>query len=540
MRAAIVIALFAAGCYSPSAQSGGYLCDPTASSDDQCPSGLKCVCGTCVVGNGDEACSFRIDFDPSAPSCSDKEAEVCMLENDVANPVTIKVTAFSSPQAPSDPSATPSHYSGTATLTSSWGHPHYKDFHFDNGTATVQISLDRATPPNSTAVIFAKQGDAFGQSNAAIIVDPQPFTVDAAPSVKVGDAPWMAASVGYPTIDHHGGSYTMYFSAVQSFDSKSMPTIGSATSSGDGMPWTVGAAPLVAPGANTYGPSVLRLSDTDLRLFFDQQDPMTNAFSMVQLESTDNGMTFAPPASGAPPLAPAGCPFCDMRTGIVDPWVVQDPLQSSVWRLFFSLSGLAGSRTSSTLGGGRTVDGGATWLVDPLPTPGTGEAAAVEIDVSPHVAYDAYSKLWRMYYAHYRVGPNLVQACATDVNYATSDDGQFWTGTRQSPTGNASLPSAAIHAENVMWGRTINPLEATFHFVGVLPGGFDLPPDPSTPTSLWFSTISRAYVAPQGRQTCDPTEPTCDKCKPADGCVLATCCQAVICLPFAIGRATHN
>jgi hypothetical protein len=68
------IALFAAGCFNPSIESGGFACDPSVS--DACPSGFYCVNALCVNhpgppgtgGGGTTDMSVSGDSDLSMPS----------------------------------------------------------------------------------------------------------------------------------------------------------------------------------------------------------------------------------------------------------------------------------------------------------------------------------------------------------------------------------------------------------------------------------------------------------------------------------------
>ncbi len=101
---------------------------------------------------------------------------------------------------------------------------------------------------------------------------------------------------------------------------------------------------------------------------------------------------------------------------MLDPWVIVDPTSRSTWLMFFSLNPKAGVPVYTTLGRGRSLDGGATWQLDPVPTPGSGQLLDINLASAPRVVYDAGAGLYRMYYAQARFGQHV------DVNNNVATD----------------------------------------------------------------------------------------------------------------------
>ncbi len=78
----------------------------------------------------------------------------------------------------------------------------------------------------------------------------------------------------------------------------------------------------------------------------------------------------------------------------------------------------------------RTVDAGASWHLAPVPSPSSGQAAAgLQLALMPRVIYDRADGIYRMWYAEIEDPTALVpDACKTNLGYATSEDGLFWSG----------------------------------------------------------------------------------------------------------------
>jgi len=532
---AIALALAGAiGCYSPKAPAGAYTCDSSDTSGNACPANLKCVCGNCVTGNGDAACSFKVTA--MAPACPNHEADGCAVENGTFQ---VTVTAFAETTPPAGATAPDTTFSGTATIGSTWGNAHYAPFNLVNGTQTVTVSLDRATPPNTTATLTARAGDAYGEGAQALIVDPPPFAVDGKPTLDTKSG-WADAAIGYPAIDAADATRTMYFTGFSKDGKINTASIGRATSP-DGATWSVDAAPIItAPMTHYASPSVLHLADDDIRLFLSAVG--ATSISTVQVQSTDGGMTFGAPLNS---LDPASCSFCDSHVGILDPWVLVEPTQKKTWLLFFSLSAKNAMMTTTSLGVGRTTDGGATWDLSTVPTPGSGVLfAGPDIAQSPRVVWDDSARLYRMYYAQLRAGVSrggalAIVPCSYQVQYATSLDGQFWTGARIPMTG-AAIAGTQLDATNrpagagdVAWAPSDNPYQAGAPYLGVEPGAFTI--SSTGGHDLWFTTQALSTTPPYPQ--CDPLERTCDMCT-TQQCKM-NCCQKIECLPFAIGHASR-
>jgi hypothetical protein len=98
---------------------------------------------------------------------------------------------------------------------------------------------------------------------------------------------------------------------------------------------------------------------------------------------------------------------------------------------------------NTTLGLARTVDQGATWRIDPVPTPGSGMIADIAFATTAMVSYDTARGTYHMYYSQ----TNSFSGCGTELRYATSADGLFWTGTRKVPV---VTPSQFTWASSVL------------------------------------------------------------------------------------------
>ncbi len=447
IRLAVLVAALAAGCYSPAVPSAGYLCG----SDGSCPQGLSCVCGACVSSPSEAACSLTLEVHPGGCMVGDGDS-LCVTEGQ-AFPVTI--TAFADANH-----SVPSSYSGTATFASSWGNARATaPFTFEKGVATASVALDRASPSHKTYLTVIA-GTGIGQSATGIFIDPPPFTFENAP-VLAPPVAWATDDVGLPAIDHGPSGYTLYFAGANSDGIG----IGSATSP-DGTSWTPAPQPLLPPekGKLYYSPSVLRLSPTDVRLFYSVTS-FGAASDLGVLSSSDGGKSFGPQTILPTPCASDAC-----NGGIQFPWLLPSPISSSEWLLYFTRDWKS---PLPTIGIARSVDGGQTWATDTVQTPDNRlnlprDAAD---GFSARVLYDARTGIYRMWFAQ------AVDKCNTVINYATSTDGQFWTGTRE-----AVLP---ITIGDVGWAKA-NPA-----VVGLLPGAIE-PPDPASSSphyTLWFSAL---------------------------------------------------
>jgi hypothetical protein len=473
LSCAALAALAVAGCFTPSAPSGAYSC----SADNACPTGLSCECGMCVSGKSAAACFFDVDFD--APACADSAADGCVHEGEQLN---VKLTTR-------DADHNPSTYSGTATIGSTWGRVHVVDpsgtFTFKNGQATVAAWLDRATPPNGSAILTAQVGTASGSSLRSLIVDPPKFTVESKPVLDTNSVVWAKSFIGFPAVEHTKAGYSIYFNGI-TLGGGNQALIGLATSPDGNAPWTVASSPVLTPPQmmdHYFAPSLLRLSDGDLRLFFSRvQSSMTNGTLMVA-RANDGGMG---KAFDTPVEVPAHCPYC--KDGVVYPWFLVEP-GSGDWLMYFTSASNTPSVTSA-IQVGRTADQGATWTFAPVPTPSSG-TFGLNFDLAglTRIVYDPTAGIYRMWFARVT---DLVNLCKMVIDYGTSVDGIFYTGARRIPGQNPITPADVPYATDAD---------------GVTPGSIELPSKPGDPYTIWFSPeksnllLNGCYPSAVGRAT---------------------------------------
>lgn len=448
----------ASGCYRPSPRSAGSECG----SDGECPASLQCICGMCVSDPEAAACSFSITV--RAPACKRAEdaGSLCVKEEEFF-PVTV-VAHRDSEQKHS------SRYAGTARFASTWGSPHALPFTFKDGVATAEVAIDRATPAHK-AFLSVRAGSAVGASGTGIYVDPPDYQVEIAPVIAPPFG-WAAGQVALPALDRVGDDRVMYFVGVEG--KGSYPKIGVARSR-DGEKWTPDPTPLFTPPPDVayFSPSVMRTSEKNVELFFsaEAEGPAARA-NLLFASSSDGGHTFGAPM---PILHGTSCAEC--TRGIMMPWVLVDPIDDLAWILYFSTA--YELNRPPQLGVGRSVDRGATWNLDRVATPSTlvKKPAEAETAFSARVLHDPYTGIYRMWYVE--LDPMNPARCAFVIHYATSADGQFWTGQRSHVPG--------LKASDVQWTQSMG-LQA----VGLLPGAVE-PPDWASQSpryTLWISAVS--------------------------------------------------
>ncbi len=453
----------AAGCYSPSAPSGGYEC----AADGACPSGLGCECGVCVKSADEAACSFAVSIDESTCAATDPSSGLCLVTED--QPFTINLEARKRDGSRSS-------YGGTARLASTWGHARASaPFTFVDGHASPQVTLDRATPGRTTAVLSATIGTAVGVSQQSLIVQPPPLALEPQPVLDTNSG-WAKAGIGLPAIDRGPGGYTLYFTGAAGGMSKTSK-IGAATSS-DGNNWSVAANPVLASEQYHYFfPSVLRESDQVVRVFLSRSDAMNGA-TMADLAlatSSDGGKTFG---DVAPTLSLAQCLLCEKAGGSIQfPQALPDPRLPGAWLVYF-LAAKAPGDGMGVLGAARSADQGATWFTDPVPTPSNGETLQLVIPYSASVVFDERDRIYRMWYGRIdKLGDN----CSVAISYATSEDGQFYTG---------AAVDTSLKIEQVTWAAAHNPYQNLSPPVGVLPGSVQVGDGTSGARfTVWYSVI---------------------------------------------------
>ncbi|MSP60990.1 MAG: exo-alpha-sialidase [Myxococcales bacterium] len=467
----LVTALLAAGCYRPSAPSGSYECDAS----NLCPSNLQCICGMCVSGEDAAACSLTIAIDPSCPAGA---GDSCVAVE--GRPFKVNLAAFTR-------TGTPSKYSGPAVIGSSWGHARTPTrFTMSGGVANgIEVTLDRATPLNTAAVLNVRAGSGVGLSERSVLVDPPRLTVDPGPVLDTS-AGWARAWIGHPAIDRSASGYTLYFAGVPGVFMDPHAKLGVATSS-DGKQWNVAATPLFtsADNGHFFSPSVLRSAPDEVRLFFSHIPKNKDAAADVFMAtSSDGGKTFGAAATVLSPLrcVATGCG----GTGILYPWALLDPIGKG-WLLYYTQFPNDMTGRTSTLALARSGDRGASWHLDPVPVPQSGALFSISVAESARVVYDAESDLYRMWYAQITDPTNPTAVCKTVIQYATSADGLFWTGTRG---------GAALSVADVPWAPAHNsqPPNPSGPVDGLAPGAIE-PPDPATGKTgytVWFSPTTSA------------------------------------------------
>ena len=440
-----------AGCYSPSPRSGSYLC----ADDGSCPTGQACgpCSGVCVARPSDDVCSLSVTVDGPAP-CDTMLADACTTEHR-ALPVTI--TAY-------DAAGHQSTFDGPGTMSSTWGHarvdhssagspqsPPGSDpfaFRFEAGRAAITVHLDRATPNNGTALLSARVGRVLGIGVQSLIVDPRPFTVGK-PILEPKAATWADSFLGFPAVDRTpSGEYRMYVSGINNFfvDRTARARIGVATSpSAEPGSWSLRAEPVMADAnGHLFAPTVLRPGDGSVRLFFTRHvtDSMGNAApgQIVSARSVD-GFAFEP-IKVAIEATKFSCAICDAGSGTIMPWALVSPRRTDEWLLFFTSPIKNPTGNGTTMGLGRTTDGGGKWYFSPMPPPASGQAVGLTpLAVGARVIYDEADDVYRMWYAEGIAGAPS-DACHTNIGYATSQDGISFSGARRTALKIADVPWA--------------------------------------------------------------------------------------------------
>lgn len=452
--AAVLLAAALAGCYAPSPRSGSYLC----ADDGSCPSGLRCspCAKVCVQSDSDDVCALRLSLD-APPACSPALADACVREG---GDLSITVTALARDGAPST-------YSGAGTLSSTWGHARPQprrdedpfSFRFQSGSARLTVRLDRATPNNATAQLRARVGAVEGVSLQTVIIDPRPFQSPAS-ILTPGTIKWAEGFIGFPAVDRTPtGEYRMYVSGLPNLLSQAPRARIGVASSPTGAPgsWSLSASALFeSESAHYFAPSVLRLADGSVRLFTsvipsDSKGETMGAPSL-QMARAGDGTTFG---ALAPVLPLASCPFCTANGGLAYPWALRAPGDAGEWLLFFST--IPKDATSTAVGVARTIDGGTTWHVSPVPSPSSGQAVpGFQVALAPRVLYDERDGIYRMWYAeNANPGAAIFDPCKSNIGYATSEDGLFFSGSRRVSLSFADVKWAPPGAEGVYPGAVL-------------------------------------------------------------------------------------
>lgn len=433
MRALPVIALLlAAGCFNPSPPAGSYLCSAV---DDACPSGQSCECGLCVNDKTEAACAFRIDTAASGGTLTVAEHQPFSI---TVNALTANGTAASG-------------FSGEVTLTSSWGDVRPNKVKLTNGSATLDVRLNRETLPPQTAKLQATFHGNLGGSGKIGVTAPvftrqlSPVVPPAGPLNAFG---WANRLVAEPNVIKDTTGYKMYFVGVSTKDD-TRSGIGLATSP-DAKIWTPSNEPLIInTGAGGFSndissPSVFMVDGK----YHAVVSKGGTAGREVALGQSPDGVTWSIYNGGAAVLKPTDCGYCN--TAIDFPQVVPDPLsidavtgKATSWILFFNATAKNGLNLNTvSIGRAQSTDG-LTFVPEPAPLL-SGDLTGEAILYSPRILVDG--TVFKMWYSFARVGEISILFDLCDnttrgqIGYATSDDGFYWI---RSPSNPVLTPSEA-------------------------------------------------------------------------------------------------
>ena len=432
MRALILtICLFAIACYSPKPPGGSYLC---SSVDKECPAGQACECGLCIERPTQAACAFRIETAAINTTLSVEEHEAFSL--------TISSLTANGAGA--------NEFGGEVTLASSWGDVQPNKVRLTNGTATVQVRLNRETLSPQTAKLSASFQGNTGQSGK-IAVSARKFERQAepvvAPATLLMPFGWANRSVSQPNVLRDGTGYRMYFVGSNYLTADSTG-IGVATSS-DGKAWTVQSEPIIITkgtgglGADINSPSVF-LVNGKYHAVVSKGDIKESEIALGT--STDGLLSWDIFNSGLPILKKTDCAYCNKNLNF--PQVIPDPASldatgnATSWILFFGATAQNSPFDSVSIARAQSSDG-IQFTPEPAPVL-SGELTGERLLFSPRVLVDG--TVFKMWYSYASIGEinSFEELCTSTskavVGYATSDDGFYWI---RSPSNPVLEPTAA-------------------------------------------------------------------------------------------------
>jgi hypothetical protein len=453
-RAALLFAVLAGGCYSPSTPSGAYRC---SAADEGCPSGQHCTCGLCVNKDSEAACKFTLSFDDQPTG---------KLDTVEHQPFPMTVQALAKDGTPSNG------FNGTVDLSASWGDVSPAMVKLTNGKATgVAVSLNRETLPPAVSRITARFAENVGVS-ADVNVKAPPFAV--APTEILPPFGWTQFFVAEPNVVKVGASWRMYFIGQGGLKYG----IGVATST-DGNNFVAANEPVFSAG-DAYSPATYTTA---------AGTHMAYAFTggIAVATSPDGLSAFTGDNNGAPVLTGSSCSYCGK--GVTFPFVMEDTtvpaLANGQRPLLMFFSAVHNTTSIVSIGRASSTDG-LTWTPEPAPLL-SGDVTGEAVLLSPRVLIDGtVFKMWYSF-ARLRIRPcigtgqstcpigqmcvnNLCQAqdvpsdpffafCEAgnevEVGYATSSDGYFWVRSPSSPVIRPDSPGVAANTHALLVSSVI-------------------------------------------------------------------------------------
>jgi hypothetical protein len=429
MRAAI-FALLLAGCYSPSTPSGAYTCG----ANNGCPSNQTCVCGLCVTNPADAVCALTVDVG-SAPISIAEHATF---------PVTIT--------AQNANGSTSAGYNGTVALSfelpdhSTWCDVSPAQVQLQNGTATVNVSLNRETTPPQQPALTARFLSVSGSAATITVVAP-PLTRDTNPVVAPlsggSTFGWGHGAVFTPNVSKSGGAYTMYFGS--NITPAAGTSIGVASST-DGINFTPTSAPIIPGDANHLYtmPSMYAAPDGIAVLVSDapSADVMRDGATIARSVSPDGKTGFSKPTPRV--VDCANLRYCIGKQAF--PYVLPDPNLTPAdggvpmgWLAYFAGASpqprpLTGDPPEIFSIGLATSSDGKTFLPEPAAVL-NGDLGGESQLLAPVVWLDGH--VYKMLYSFARSRDSGAAMCKLSIGYATSSDGRYWV---RSPSNSPTAP----------------------------------------------------------------------------------------------------
>ncbi len=429
MRAALLcsslLALGATACYSPKPPGGSYLCSTI---DKDCPDGQSCECGLCVDRKTQAACGFKIDTAATGSTLQ--------VEEHQSFSITITAKTANGTDA--------NEFGGEVTLASTWGDVRPSKVTLKNGTATVDVRLNRETLSPQTARVLATfhgnngQSGKIGVSAHKFARQAEPVVPPATPLQPFG---WANRLIAQPNVLRDETGYRMYFVGVSAM-AEDRSGVGVARST-DGKTWTPEPQPILITkmagggiGNDIQSPSVFKVGDKYHAVV---SKGGTAGREIALGTSTDGISGWEIHNSGAPILKSMDCAYCNR--GLDFPQVLPDPSsvdasgKASSWIMFFNATAENGLIDSVSIGRAQSTDGLA-FTPEPAPLL-SGDLTGEALLFSPRVLVDG--TVFKMWYSFARIGEiaNLLDLCDANskvsVGYATSDDGFYWIRSPSNP-----------------------------------------------------------------------------------------------------------